>query len=129
MDALRAQMEIFEDDLKAYVQLKDKEITLVSVDSFLHLHEPLIKARIAQGWTQAELAEKLEMKEQQIQRYEQSNYSTASIGRIQEIAVALDIKIKKFTVQIAASEFNFPQSEEVMHRQAEIRNRGMLLPL
>ena len=53
----------------------------------------MIKARIALGMTQKDLAEKLGMKEQQIQRYEANQYSSAGFQRLAEIATALDVKL------------------------------------
>ena len=53
------------------------------------LSETLIRARIAAGLTQAELAERLGMKPQQVQRYEASQYASASLERLQEVARAI----------------------------------------
>jgi HTH-type transcriptional regulator/antitoxin HipB len=127
LDALKAQMEVFEDELQCYEQLKNKEIPLVNIGSFTDLHEPLIKARIARGWTQADLAQKLQLKEQQIQRYEQSNYATASMFRMQEVATALNIEIKKFTVQIVQPEFYLELSGGAVNNLEEMRSRHRLL--
>jgi transcriptional regulator with XRE-family HTH domain len=50
----------------------------------------LIRARISAGLSQRELAARLGLKEQQIQRYEATNYETASLRRVLEIAAALN---------------------------------------
>ena len=57
------------------------------------LPRTLIEARIASGMTQAELASRLELKEQQIQRYESSDYRSASLTRILEIATTLGVQL------------------------------------
>ena len=49
----------------------------------------LIRARIAAGLSQKELAERLGMPEQQIQRYEAKEYESVSLARISEIAKVL----------------------------------------
>jgi transcriptional regulator with XRE-family HTH domain len=49
----------------------------------------LIRARIAAGLSQRELAERLGMPEQQIQRYEAKEYESVSLGRIAEVAKVL----------------------------------------
>ena len=49
----------------------------------------LIKARISQGLSQKDLAERIGLKEQQIQRYEATDYASASLSRIKEVANAL----------------------------------------
>jgi HTH-type transcriptional regulator/antitoxin HigA len=52
----------------------------------------LIVGRIARGLTQKELARKLGLKEQQIQRYEADRYSTISIANFQRIASVLGVQ-------------------------------------
>ena len=49
----------------------------------------MIKARIAKGLSQRQLAQLVGLKEQQIQRYESNDYSNVDLGRVQEIARAL----------------------------------------
>lgn len=51
-----------------------------------NLPEILIEERKRLGLTQRQLAEKLEIKEQQIQRYEASRYQSASLQRLCEVA-------------------------------------------
>jgi transcriptional regulator with XRE-family HTH domain len=51
----------------------------------------LIKARIAAGITQKELAAKIGVQEQQIQRYESDRYASASLARLTQVAHALEI--------------------------------------
>jgi HTH-type transcriptional regulator/antitoxin HigA len=52
----------------------------------------LVQARIAGGMSQTDLAERLGMKAQQIQRYEASDYSGASLDRLISICAALNIR-------------------------------------
>ena len=54
----------------------------------------LIVARIAKGFTQKELAWRLGMKEQQIQRYEADRYSTISLKKYGRIAQLLGVRIE-----------------------------------
>jgi transcriptional regulator with XRE-family HTH domain len=59
------------------------------------LPEMLIEERQRLGLTQRDVAEKLGMKEQQIQRYESTRYQSASLRRIREIAKAIfDLGLK-----------------------------------
>lgn len=53
----------------------------------------LVKARIARGWTQRQLAEALGMAEQQIQRYEANDYRSTSLARLCDIANALGVTV------------------------------------
>ena len=58
----------------------------------------MIKARVALGMTQKELGEKTGVKEQQIQRDEANQYSSAGFHPIAEVADALEIKIKETNI-------------------------------
>ncbi len=99
--AIKSQIKDFEEEIEQYVQLKKGKCRYIEIKSFEGVNEALIQARIGRGWTQAELADQLEMKEQQIQRYESCDYSTASMARITEVATALGLHIAPFKMQIA----------------------------
>ena len=81
IDTLKAELEEFE-------QVKAQQPN-ISTEALKNLPEELIKARVARGYTQAQLAAKLKMKPQQIQRYEASRYAHASLARVLEIARVL----------------------------------------
>ena len=49
--------------------------------------------RIVAGFTQ-ELAQKLGLKKQQVQRYEATKYATANLERLQAIATALEVQVR-----------------------------------
>ena len=69
-----------------YDKLKKGKFRLSIFDGVEALPDNLIKARIALGWTtQKDLAERLKTTEQQIQKYESSNYESASLRRVVEI--------------------------------------------
>ena len=61
------------------------------MDSVEHLPDVLIKARIARGMTQKDLAERVGIQPQQIQKYEASAYRSASLCRIQQVMKALGV--------------------------------------
>jgi HTH-type transcriptional regulator / antitoxin HipB len=73
-----------------YDNLKQQK-TPIQISSIEDLAIGLIKARIAVGMTQKELAAKIGVQEQQIQRYEENKYASASLARLTEIASALEI--------------------------------------
>lgn len=58
----------------------------------------LIKGRIAAGLTQRQLADRLGLKEQQMQRYEATDYASASLARVSEVIAALGIEVKEAVV-------------------------------
>ena len=72
--ALRYQLEDLQAQLKEYEELQSGEISIPEIESLEELPLILIKARIASGLTQKELAKRLGLKEQQVQRYEANDY-------------------------------------------------------
>jgi len=92
-DALTSQLEDLQTQIKRYERLKSGEVKRLAAKDVVDIGTKLIEARIAQGLSQKQLAERLGMKEQQIQRYEHERYEAASLARIAEIAGALDIDV------------------------------------
>ncbi len=88
-DAVKSQLADLESELREYESLKAGEFQLDELNLVAELPTVLIKARIAQGLSQRELAEHIGVKEQQIQRYEATDYASASLARIKEVANAL----------------------------------------
>ncbi len=90
-DALKAQWTMLLDEIKEYEQLRRKGVSGIVVTSIDELPKWLIKARIASGLTQRELADRLHLKTQQIQRYEAEGYASANYQRLCEVAHALGV--------------------------------------
>ena len=65
------------------------QIPLDGLGTVAELPANLIKARIARGLSQKDLADRIGLKEQQIQRYEATDYASASLARIKEVVSAL----------------------------------------
>jgi HTH-type transcriptional regulator / antitoxin HipB len=63
-----------EQEILEYNRLKSGQVTQFPIESLQDLPRVAISARIAAGLTQKELAEKIGVQEQQIQRYEANNY-------------------------------------------------------
>jgi ribosome-binding protein aMBF1 (putative translation factor) len=88
-DALRSQLESLHGELREYEQTKAGEIPPPDLSYIAVVPQDLIRARIASGLSQKELAARLGMPEQQIQRYEAIEYESVSLARIVEIAKTL----------------------------------------
>lgn len=88
-DALRSQLESLREELRDYEELKSGDVPPPDLSYIARVPQDLIRARIASGMSQRELAELLEMPEQQIQRYEATEYESVSLARILEISDAL----------------------------------------
>lgn len=91
-DALQSQIEDFKADLSAFERLQAGDIAETPLNSLADLPVLLIQARIAQGLTQKAFAEKLNVKEQQVQKDEASLYESASLHRLLRIADALGLE-------------------------------------
>ncbi len=78
-----------------YVQLRDGQLTAITAESIADLAPALIRARIMRKWTQKELADKLALAEQQVQRYEATQYKGVSVERLQAVADALKLRVRE----------------------------------
>ena len=94
-DALESERQILADQLAEYESLKSGSIADFTAGSLHELPDLLVKARIAKGMSQRQLAVDIGVKEQQIQRYEAERYRSASLHRLLEIADALGLQITK----------------------------------
>lgn len=95
VDAIRSQLQDLRRELRDYERLRRGHPGSFAIGSIVELPTALIGARIRCGLTQKELASRLKIKEQQIQRYEATRYSGASLDRIQEVMLALGISVRK----------------------------------
>ncbi len=93
-EAMESQLEDLLEELEEYKQLKSTDVSVISVGSFEELSDGLIKARIAGGLSQRALAQRLKLKEQQIQRYEADRYASASYQRLCQVARALELRME-----------------------------------
>jgi len=78
------------EEVEEYEALKSGKIKLPSLDSLNTIPELLIKKRIANGWTQVQMAKRLGMHYQQLQRYENTDYESATFRTLQKIADVLN---------------------------------------
>ena len=92
-DALRSQLSDLQAEITEYEALKAGSFAFEQLKGISELPVLLIRARIASGLSQRELADRLGLKEQQIQRYEATDYASASLTRIAEVVSALGIEL------------------------------------
>ena len=88
-EAVASQLADLEEELREYEQVKAGGFRLEQLNVGSDLPVLLIRARIARGLSQRELARRAGLKEQQIQRYEATDYESASLSRIKEVVAAL----------------------------------------
>lgn len=131
LGALQSQLEELHNEIKQYELLRSGEITQLSATTVSEIGKRLIEARIAQGLSQKTLAERLGMKEQQVQRYEQERYRSASLSRLAEICDALDVT---FNLDLGLTGFAESKNSNFKHADfdlsklpiKEIKKRGWL---
>jgi transcriptional regulator with XRE-family HTH domain len=110
LDAIKSQIEEFEETLAEYERLKKGDSHFLKVESLQDLPRALISARIVNGWTQSELADKVHIQEQQIQRYEATDYASATINRIYDISQALELNFLPFRIELESKKYNFSET-------------------
>jgi len=98
LDAVRSQADDLRTEIEEYEHLRSGDVSSLEATSLADLATLLIKARIARGWTQRQLADALGIAEQQVQRYESTEYRSASLARICDVATALNIAITERAV-------------------------------
>ncbi len=94
-ETARSQMEELREQVEAYERLNAGRSREVVLDGVEDLPKALIRARIAAGMTQEGLARRLGVKPQQVQRYEATEYESASFARILKVVQALGLSMPK----------------------------------
>ena len=97
VDSVSSQLADLEAELREYEAVKDGRFRMDELNVVADLPSLLIKARIARGLSQRDLAGRVGLKEQQIQRYEATDYATAKWSRIREVAGALSMELSNPT--------------------------------
>lgn len=126
--AWKCRIEDLEEDINEFESLVDATELEFSKENLL---KTIISLRVASGMTQKELAEKIMVQEQQIQRYEQDHYRTASFERIVQILralskdICLKIDLKKAKVVSLFSAIyqqytNIGQLEEIIEKRESL---------
>ncbi len=93
IEGIESQISELRAELATYEKLRAGKERTAELRSLDDLPELLIKARLARGYTQADLAKRLKLKPQQIQRYEATRYRSVSFARLVQIARALEVDL------------------------------------
>jgi transcriptional regulator with XRE-family HTH domain len=92
--SLVGQLTELDTQVHEYEQLRAGQFATARVASLADLPDALVRARIAAGLSQRELAVRLGLKEQQVQRYEADHYAAASLSRLREVMTALGVELE-----------------------------------
>jgi ribosome-binding protein aMBF1 (putative translation factor) len=88
-DALKFDIRKLNDQVKEYLEVKQGAVSLPALTDVEQLGESLVRARVALGMTQEQLAKALGQKPQQVQRYERQLYSKASLKMVRRVAAVV----------------------------------------
>jgi transcriptional regulator with XRE-family HTH domain/Zn-dependent peptidase ImmA (M78 family) len=93
IDALKSQAATLRRELKEYEELTSGQVSDIEIKSLQDFPIGLIKARIAKGLTQKDLASLCGVKPQQIQRWEDEEYYKAKFEQLIKVAQALEVSV------------------------------------
>jgi ribosome-binding protein aMBF1 (putative translation factor) len=93
--AAESQLEELREQVEGYERLQSGKNSVVVLEAVEDLPRALIRARIAAGMTQAALARRLGVKPQQVQRYEATEYESASLARVLKVVRAVGLKMPR----------------------------------
>jgi HTH-type transcriptional regulator / antitoxin HigA len=86
---LEADILALEADVQTFERLRNTQFDPATLEAVDHFGRDLVQARIACHLTQKRLADAIGKPEQVIQRYEATNYESASLTTLQQIATAI----------------------------------------
>lgn len=101
---MESQASELEESLERYDALKNGSITFRDAGDLSQVGVALIEARIGARLTQKQLAERIGRKEQQVQRWEATNYEGTSLRVVGELLKALGASVTGSTVRFASDE-------------------------
>lgn len=110
-------------EIEEFEKLKGRQRLSFTQDT---LAKSIIALRIASGYTQKELAEKIGVPEQQIQRYEQQEYGKVKFERIIQIIRTLARKCE-WNFQISEPPSPFQQTEKSAEATRIAKERASLM--
>lgn len=89
VSAVQGQLDSLQLELSEYEDLREGRVAAPDLAAYEDLPAALIRARIAAGLSQRELASRLGVPEQQVQRYEANEYASTSWGRLRDVMSVL----------------------------------------
>lgn len=93
LEAMQSQYNDLRVELDEYEALQAGKHKVLDLQSFADLPSALVRARIAAGLSHNDLGKLIGIKEQQIQRYEDTGYAGASFERLQQVMDALGVHV------------------------------------
>ena len=92
--SFRSQVADLQDQIEEYDALRSRRVKTLPVASIEDLPRALIRARIAAGVSQHEIAERLGLDEERFLREEGNDYESLSIAQLRDIADRLGVTFR-----------------------------------
>ena len=122
-DSTESQIADLKKEIKEYEDLCQQKTRRIRMSSIVELGECLIKGRLFRGYTQAQLADRLNLHAQQIQRYEASRYESARLTRIVDVMEALELVLDGVIELQKGQEHGLPEAERTSHVEKPVRSQ------
>lgn len=117
--ATATRLQEIQERLASYDQLRRSGGATIELNTIHHLPELLVHARVAANMTQKELAARLGVSEQQVQKDEKTRYAGASFQRLVGICGALSLHVRLHAVLPSVA-----QIEDVPEAKDQDREEG-----
>ncbi|WP_312789843.1 helix-turn-helix transcriptional regulator [Sphingobacterium sp.] len=131
LNSFDGMISTLQEELDEYESLKSGNLHIIEAKSLEELPKLIIKARIAQHMSQTDLAKKIGIQAQQIQRYEANDYQNISLYRLMELAKAVGIctSLENTVIIGSGPKFEVPTSiseEEILNAERITKERCSL---
>lgn len=132
LNSFEGMISSLQEELDEYKALKKGNLKFLEAKSLEELPKLIIKARIALGMSQTDLAKMLNVQVQQIQRYEANEYQSISFDRLVEIAKLLGVCIRFENTIIIGSgpKFEVPDNiseTDITNAEQKVKERCSLV--
>lgn len=101
LDPVRSFHAQLQEEVESYERLKRGEFA--ELRNFQGMGELLVAARVAQGLSQRELAERLGVHESQVSRDERNEYHGVTLERAQRVLEALRVEVRTTVKKVSKS--------------------------
>ncbi len=124
---LRRHLEELREQARVYDELKEKGLGPLHPEHVSEVGPYLVKARVVSGITQSELADKLNVSQPMVHKYENSEYQNVSIEILSKAAQALGVSLNLETFRYPGSRgYNAKRQEAAIQFFAEHVNNTYL---
>lgn len=109
-------------EIEDYLAIKDGLVDVFEISSIDDLPDAIVKARIAKRLTQAELAERLDVSEQVVQKNEAGGYENAGWARLADVCDVLGYELSGHLRPSGGARLKFSNVTPAVPSEANDRN-------